>query len=86
MEAKTYTQALVMTDRMDYLNNLGNNLAYCLAVEKLVELDVPAAGSGCACHAHRAAAHQPRTWSGWRRTRSTWRRCRSSCTASANAS
>lgn len=42
MEAKTYIQALVMTDRMDYLNNLGNNLCYCLAVEKLVELDVPA--------------------------------------------
>ncbi len=42
MEVKTYTQALVMTDRMDYLNNLGNNLCYCLAVEKLVELDVPA--------------------------------------------
>ena len=41
MEVKTYTQALVMTDRMDYLNNLGNNLTYCLAVEKLVELDVP---------------------------------------------
>jgi NADH-quinone oxidoreductase subunit D len=41
MEAKTYEQALVMTDRMDYLNNLGNNLCYCLAVEKLVDLDVP---------------------------------------------
>ncbi len=41
MEAKTYTQALVLTDRMDYLNNLGNNLCYCLAVEKLIELDVP---------------------------------------------
>ena len=41
MEVKTYVQALVMTDRMDYLNNLGNNLTYCLAVEKLVELDVP---------------------------------------------
>jgi NADH-quinone oxidoreductase subunit D len=41
MEAKTYQQAEVMTDRMDYLNPLGNNLAYCLAVEKLVELDVP---------------------------------------------
>ncbi|MGD8602964.1 MAG: NADH dehydrogenase (quinone) subunit D [Anaerolineales bacterium] len=41
MESKTYTQALVMTDRMDYLNNLGNNLCYCLAVEKLTELDVP---------------------------------------------
>ncbi|MEX0787764.1 MAG: NADH dehydrogenase (quinone) subunit D, partial [Anaerolineales bacterium] len=41
MEAKTYIKALVMTDRMDYLNNLGNNLAYCLAIEKLAELDVP---------------------------------------------
>ncbi len=41
MEAKTYEKAAVMTDRIDYLNNLGNNLAYCLAIEKLVELDVP---------------------------------------------
>jgi NADH-quinone oxidoreductase subunit D len=41
MEAKTFTKALVMTDRMDYVNNLGNNLCYCLAVEKLVDLDVP---------------------------------------------
>ncbi|MGD2058036.1 MAG: NADH dehydrogenase (quinone) subunit D [Anaerolineales bacterium] len=41
MEAKPYEKALVMTDRMDYLNNLGNNLCYCLAIEKLVDLDVP---------------------------------------------
>src|SRR5215204_3239390 len=41
MEAKTYLKALVMTDRLDYLNNLGNNLVYCLAVEKLMEVDVP---------------------------------------------
>jgi NADH-quinone oxidoreductase subunit D len=41
MEAKTYEKALVMTDRMDYLNNLGNNLCYCLAIERLVDLDVP---------------------------------------------
>jgi NADH-quinone oxidoreductase subunit D len=41
MEAKTYQKAEVMTDRMDYLNTVGNNLAYCLAVEKLVDLDVP---------------------------------------------
>jgi len=41
MEAKKYEQALVMTDRMDYLNNMGNNLVYCLAIEKLAELDVP---------------------------------------------
>jgi NADH-quinone oxidoreductase subunit D len=41
MEAKTYVKAAVMTDRLDYLNTMGNNLAYCMAVEKLVDLDVP---------------------------------------------
>ena len=41
MESKKYEGALVMTDRMDYLNNMGNNLVYCLAIEKLAELDVP---------------------------------------------
>jgi len=41
MEAKTYVKAEVMTDRLDYMNTTGNNLAYCVAVEKLVDLDVP---------------------------------------------
>lgn len=41
MEAKTYLKAEVMCDRLDYMNTVGNNLAYCLAVEKLVDLDVP---------------------------------------------
>jgi NADH-quinone oxidoreductase subunit D len=41
MEAKTYQKAEVMTDRLDYLNTVGNNLAYAMAVEKLVDLDVP---------------------------------------------
>ncbi|MCD6400808.1 MAG: NADH dehydrogenase (quinone) subunit D [Anaerolineales bacterium] len=41
MEAKTYQQAEVMTDRLDYLNTVGNNFTYCMAVEKLVGLDVP---------------------------------------------
>ncbi|RIK51571.1 MAG: NADH-quinone oxidoreductase subunit D [Chloroflexi bacterium] len=41
MEAKTYQKAEVMTDRLDYMNPLGNNLAYVMAVEKLVGLDVP---------------------------------------------
>ena len=41
MEAKTYLKAEVMCDRLDYMNTVGNNLAYCMAVEKLVDLDVP---------------------------------------------
>ena len=41
MESKTYLQAEVMTDRLDYLNPMGNNLTYCMAIEKLVDLDVP---------------------------------------------
>jgi NADH-quinone oxidoreductase subunit D len=41
MEAKTYLKALTMTDRLDYLNTIGNNLVYCLAVEKLMDVDVP---------------------------------------------
>jgi NADH-quinone oxidoreductase subunit D len=41
IEAKTYLKAEVMSDRLDYMNTTGNNLAYCLAVEKLVDLDVP---------------------------------------------
>ncbi|HUH97926.1 MAG TPA: NADH dehydrogenase (quinone) subunit D [Anaerolineales bacterium] len=41
MEAKTYQKAEVMSDRLDYMNNLGNNLAYVMAVEKLIDVDVP---------------------------------------------
>jgi len=42
MEAKTYQKAEVMTDRLDYMNTMGNNLAYVMAVEKLIDVDVPA--------------------------------------------
>ena len=41
MEGKTYQKAEVMTDRLDYMNTIGNNLVYCMAVEKLCDLDVP---------------------------------------------
>jgi NADH-quinone oxidoreductase subunit D len=40
-EAKTYLQGVVLTDRMDYLNSLGNNLAYALSVEKLCACEIP---------------------------------------------
>jgi NADH-quinone oxidoreductase subunit D len=41
-EDKTYHQALTLTDRIDYLCPLTNNLCYVLAVEKLLGLEVPA--------------------------------------------
>jgi NADH-quinone oxidoreductase subunit D len=41
IEHKTYTQAITLTDRMDYLAPLSNNLAFCLAAEKLLDLDIP---------------------------------------------
>ena len=41
MEAKTYEKSIVMTDRMDYLNPMGNGLVYNLAIEKIADLDVP---------------------------------------------
>jgi NADH-quinone oxidoreductase subunit D len=40
-EAKSYYKSLVLTDRMDYLAPLCNNLGYSLAVEKLLGIDVP---------------------------------------------
>ena len=41
-EGKTYSQVITLTDRIDYLCPLTNNLCYVLAVEKLLGLEVPA--------------------------------------------
>ncbi|MCB0824919.1 MAG: NADH dehydrogenase (quinone) subunit D [Armatimonadetes bacterium] len=43
-EYQTYHKCVVMTDRMDYLNANGNNLAHALAVEKLLDCEVPKRG------------------------------------------
>ncbi|HEX4030921.1 MAG TPA: NADH dehydrogenase (quinone) subunit D [Terracidiphilus sp.] len=40
-EAKFYQQVIPMTDRIDYLSPMANNLCYCLAVEKLLDLEIP---------------------------------------------
>src|ERR671936_3219146 len=40
-EAKTYIQGVVLTDSMDSLNPLGNNLAYALSIEKLLGCEIP---------------------------------------------
>ncbi len=41
IEDKNYEKGVPLTDRMDYLSPMSNNMAFCLAVEKLVDLDVP---------------------------------------------
>ncbi|MGC2658958.1 MAG: NADH-quinone oxidoreductase subunit D, partial [Bryobacteraceae bacterium] len=41
-EAKNYQQVVPLTDRVDYLANLSNNLCYSLAVERLLGLEIPA--------------------------------------------
>lgn len=40
-EYRKYQQGIVITDRMDYLNPLGNNLVYVMAAEKLLGLEIP---------------------------------------------
>jgi NADH-quinone oxidoreductase subunit D len=40
-EYKKYQQGIVITDRMDYLNPLGNNLVYVMAAEKLLAMEIP---------------------------------------------
>src|SRR6266853_735159 len=41
MESKTYTKSITVTDRMDYLSPLGNNMAYVGAVERIMGLEIP---------------------------------------------
>jgi NADH-quinone oxidoreductase subunit D len=43
-EYQTYHKCTVMTDRIDYLNANGNNLAHALAVEKLLGCEIPKRG------------------------------------------
>lgn len=40
-EHKTYHQVITLTDRLDYLAPMSNNLGYALAVEKLLDIEAP---------------------------------------------
>lgn len=59
-ENKTYQEFMPYTDRMDYLSPYSNNVAYCLAVEKLVGIEVPARAQyirTIACELARVSSH-----------------------------
>ncbi len=40
-ESERYNQIVTLFDRLDYVGNLNNELAFCLAVEKLMDITVP---------------------------------------------
>jgi len=40
-EERTYLGVIPLTDRLDYLASMSNNLGYCIAVEKLAKIPVP---------------------------------------------
>lgn len=40
-EDLTYVQSLPLTDRMDYLSSMINNIGFCVAVEKLMGIQIP---------------------------------------------
>src|ERR1700733_11742174 len=64
-EAKTYSQCITLTDRIDYLAPLSNNLGYCLAVEKILGVEIPKRAQnirGLLAERTRCAAH--RVWLG----------------------
>ena len=59
-EALTWQQVVTLTDRVDYLSNLANNLAYVLAVEKLLQIEIPARAQWMRvmlCELSRIASH-----------------------------
>ena len=43
-EERNYVQVVTLTDRLDYVASMTNNQAYCLAVEKLMDVEVPDRG------------------------------------------
>lgn len=59
-ESKTYLKAIPLFDRMDYLSTFFNNLSYVLAVEKLMQVEVPERAQIARvilCEVNRIASH-----------------------------
>ena len=59
-EHKTYQEFMPYTDRMDYLSPYSNNVAWCMAVEKLCGIEVPRRAQylrTLACEMARISAH-----------------------------
>lgn len=59
-EGELYSQVITLFDRLDYVSNLNCELAFCLAVEKLMALEIPDRASYIRvilCELNRIASH-----------------------------
>ena len=59
-EGEQYHQIVTLFDRMDYIGNFNNELAYCMAVEKLMGLEIPERAEYIRvilCELNRVASH-----------------------------
>jgi len=59
-EIRTYPQCIVLSDRWDYCSAMTNNLAYCLAVERLLGVRAPERADALRvvhCELNRIASH-----------------------------
>ncbi|MBI2070113.1 MAG: NADH-quinone oxidoreductase subunit D [Elusimicrobia bacterium] len=59
-EVRGYHHCVVMTDRWDYVSAMPNNLVFCLAVEKLLKIEIPARAQYLRvlmCEMNRIASH-----------------------------
>ncbi|MBI5242429.1 MAG: NADH-quinone oxidoreductase subunit D [Elusimicrobia bacterium] len=59
-EIRTYAQEVVLSDRLDYCSAMTNNLAYCLAVERLIGAQAPPRADALRvihCELNRIASH-----------------------------
>ncbi|PKB73022.1 MAG: NADH dehydrogenase [SAR202 cluster bacterium Io17-Chloro-G7] len=59
-EGEQYNQVITLFDRMDYIANFNNEMTYCMAVEKLMGLEVPERAEYARvilCELNRVASH-----------------------------
>ncbi len=83
-EAKFYQQVVPLTDRINYLDPLSNNLCYTMAVEKLLQLEIPPRAQWMRVLLAELEPPGIRTSSGWART--PWTSARSRCCSTPSAS
>ncbi len=74
-EYRTWVQGVAYVTRADYLSPFFNELAYCLAVERLLGIEAPRRARRCFACCSASSIGSPRTWCG--SPRAVWSSARS---------